>query len=34
MDAPDSLALFINEIILEKGKPSKPAAISRASLGF
>lgn len=33
-DAPDSLSLFINEIILEKGKPAKPVGVNRASLGF
>lgn len=33
-DAPDSLALFVNEIILEKNKPSKPVAISRRLLGI
>ena len=33
-DAPDSLALFVNEIILEKGKPAKPIGINRARLGF
>lgn len=33
-DAPDSLALFVNEIILQKSKPSKPEPISRYSLGF
>lgn len=33
-DSPDSLALFVNEIILEKGKPSKPKGINRARLGF
>lgn len=33
-DAPDSLALFVNEIILERGKPSKPVAVNRAKLGF
>jgi len=33
-DSVDSLALFINEIILEKGKLNKPTAINRAKLGF
>jgi predicted phage terminase large subunit-like protein len=33
-DAPDSLALFASEIILERGKPSKPIPVNRMSLGF
>ena len=33
-DAPDSLALFISEIVLERGKPSKPKPINRARLGI
>lgn len=33
-DAPDSVAMFANEIILDKAKPSKPQAINRAMLGF
>lgn len=33
-DAPDSLSLFVTEIILEKGKPAKPQAINRYELGF
>lgn len=33
-DAPDSMAMFANEIILGRAKPSKPQAINRASLGF
>ena len=33
-DAPDSLALFISEIVLERGKPSKPKAINREKLGI
>ena len=32
-DAPDSLSLFVTEIILEKGKPSKPQPINRYMLG-
>lgn len=33
-DAPDSLALFITEIVLMKGKPSKPKPIDRRRLGI
>lgn len=33
-DAPDSLAMFVTEIILEKGKPSKPQALNRYELGI
>ena len=33
-DAPDSLALFVTEIILERGKPSKPVPIRRYELGI
>lgn len=32
-DAPDSLALFRTEIILDRGRPSKPKPINRARLG-
>ena len=33
-DAPDSGALFVTEIILERGKPSKPKPINRRVLGI
>ena len=33
-DAPDSMAMFANDIILEKSKPSKPVGIDRRLLGF
>ena len=33
-DAPDSGALFVTEIILERGKPSKPKPINRRILGI
>ena len=33
-DAPDSGALFVTEIILERGKPNKPKPISRRLLGI
>lgn len=33
-DAPDSLALFITEIVLMKGRPSKPKPIDRRTLGI
>ena len=33
-DAPDSGALFVTEIILERGKPSKPKPINRKILGI
>lgn len=33
-DAPDSLALFITEIVLMKGRPSKPKPIDRRALGI
>lgn len=33
-DAPDSGALFVTEIILERGKPSKPKPINRRLLGI
>lgn len=33
-DAPDSMALFRTEIILDRGKPSKPKPINRAKLGI
>lgn len=33
-DAPDSMAMFAEEIILEKSKPSKPKGIDRRQLGF
>ena len=33
-DAPDSLALFITEIVLMRGKPSKPKPVDRRSLGI
>jgi len=33
-DAPDSLALFVTEIILERGRPSKPKPINRYRLGI
>lgn len=33
-DAPDSLSLFVSEIILERGKPSKPQPINRYALGI
>lgn len=33
-DAPDSLAMFRTEIILDRGKLSKPKAIDRAKLGI
>ena len=33
-DAPDSGALFVTEIILERGKPSKPKPINRRALGI
>lgn len=33
-DAPDSLAMFSNEIILDKAKPSRPVGVDRRRLGF
>lgn len=33
-DAPDSMALFRTEIILDRGKPNKPKAIDRRKLGI
>lgn len=33
-DAPDSMALFSTEIILERGKPAKPVPINRRELGI
>ncbi len=33
-DAPDSMAMFRTEIILERGKPNKPKAINRTLLGI
>ena len=33
-DAPDSMAMFEYEIILDRAKPSKPQAIDRAVIGF
>lgn len=33
-DAPDSMALFRTEIILDRGKPSKPKAVDRSKLGI
>ena len=33
-DAPDSMAMFTNEIILDKSKLNKPKPINRASLGI
>ena len=33
-DAPDSMAMFRTEIILDRGRPNKPKAINRASLGI
>lgn len=33
-DAPDSMALFRTEIILDRGRPSKPKAINRTKLGI
>lgn len=33
-DAPDSMALFRTEIILDRGKPSKPKPINRTKLGI
>lgn len=33
-DAPDSMAMFANEIILGRGKPGKPKAIDRSRLGI
>lgn len=33
-DAPDSMAMFRTEIILDRGKPNKPKPINRAKLGI
>lgn len=33
-DAPDSMAMFRTEIILDRGRPSKPKPINRARLGI
>jgi hypothetical protein len=33
-DAPDSLALMVTEIILERGKPAKPVPLDRRVLGI
>ena len=33
-DAPDSLSLFVSEIILQRGKPSRPVPINRFMLGI
>ena len=33
-DAPDSMAMFRTEIILDRARPSKPKPIARAILGI
>lgn len=33
-DAPDSLALFITQIVLGKGRPNKPKPLDRSKVGF
>ena len=33
-DAPDSMAMFVTEIILGRGKPNKPKPVNRLSLGI
>ena len=33
-DAPDSLSLFVSEIILQRGNPSRPVPINRFMLGI
>ncbi len=33
-DAPDSIAMFVSEIIMKRSRPAKPKAIDRSLLGI